>query len=321
MGAVQRATTATVEEKQRVSFWNAGSQSIGGVDARPIGTGAFNAEVVARHMGPLIVYGLAYGPHRVVWSRERISQFAEPFLRVRFQRTGSSILEFGGQQICTRAGEWSVVDGSRSHSIVNEEDASTLSLQIPRSQLSEREFETARRMGGPFPTAGGVSHLLYECLRLAIEELDEARDAADQAIGESMCDMFRIIIKEHDHARARTTMRETAESRIRAYIARRLTDADLSVDKIAAAMKCSRRYVHKLFEGGETVSQYIWSQRLERCREQLEDPAAGAKTLTELAFEFGFRSSAHFSRAFRARFGATPSDFRARSGKLAMHGG
>lgn len=321
MGAVQRATTAAVDEKQRVSFWNAGSKTIGGVEARPLGKGAFKAEAVARRMGPLIVYGLAYGPHRAVWSRELINQAAEPFLRVRFQRTGSSTLEFGDRRICTRAGEWSVVDGSRAHSMVNEEDASTVSLQIPRSQLSEREFETGRRMGGPYPTAGGVSHLLYECLRLAIEDLDDARDAADQALGESMCDMFRIILKEHDHARARTSMRETAETRIRAYIARRLTDADLSVDKIAAAMKCSRRYVHKLFEGGETVSQYIWSQRLERCREQLENPSAGAKTLTELAFEFGFRSSAHFSRAFRAKFGQTPSDFRARSGKLAMHGG
>jgi AraC-like DNA-binding protein len=305
-----------VEERLRISYWNAGSRVIGGVDARPIGDGAFNACVATRHLGPLIVYGLEAGPHRVVWGRGKHDAPGDSFLRMRFQRTGTSTLETESDRIQTHAGQWSVIDGSRPHAIVNEENASTLSLQIPRAQLSDREFATARQMGRPFQTAGGISHLLYHCVRLAIEDLDEEGDSTDQELGESMLDMFRIILNGHAQGRTRATMRETAESRVRAFIRRNLRDPDLSVEMIAAAMKCSRRYVHKLFEGGETVSQYIWSQRLEACRRRLSEPEGAWVTLTELAFEHGFRSSAHFSRAFRTKHGLTPSEFRARSSKV-----
>jgi AraC-like DNA-binding protein len=290
---------------------------IGGVETRPLGGTVFTGQVSTRRLGPLIAFALETGPHRVEWNPRTRDRSSESFLRVRFQRTGSSTVQVDDGNVYTHPGEWSVVDGSRDHAIVNEVDASTISLQIPRSQLSDREFDVARRMRGPFATAGGISHLLYHCLRLAIEDLDDARDSTDQELGQSMLDMFRIMLNDYDQARTRPTMRDTAGSRIRAFIRRNLADPDLSVEMIASAMKCSRRYVHKVFEGGETVSQYIWTQRLEGCRLRLSDAECRPGTLTELAFEFGFRSSAHFSRAFRAKHGVTPSQFRAEALRVA----
>jgi AraC-like DNA-binding protein len=54
-----------------------------------------------------------------------------------------------------------------------------------------------------------------------------------------------------------------------------------------------------------TVSDYIWRARLQHCRQELEN--YGGKTITDVAFSWGFSSSSHFSRVFRKCFGVSPS--------------
>ena len=58
-------------------------------------------------------------------------------------------------------------------------------------------------------------------------------------------------------------------------------------------------------ERGMTVSDYIWRARLQHCRQELE--THGGKTITDVAFSWGFSSSSHFSRVFRRCFGVSPS--------------
>jgi AraC-like DNA-binding protein len=58
-------------------------------------------------------------------------------------------------------------------------------------------------------------------------------------------------------------------------------------------------------ERGITISDYIWRARLQNCRQELE--TLGGKTITDVAFSWGFSSSSHFSRVFRKYFGIVPS--------------
>jgi len=50
--------------------------------------------------------------------------------------------------------------------------------------------------------------------------------------------------------------------------------------------------------------------RLRRCREDLADPRHAHGTISEIAQRWGYRSPAHFTRTFAARFGLDPRDFR-----------
>jgi transcriptional regulator GlxA family with amidase domain len=67
--------------------------------------------------------------------------------------------------------------------------------------------------------------------------------------------------------------------------------------------------VHRLWarESAETLGRHILRRRLERCRADLADPM---RTVTDVAFGWGFLSLAHFSRAYRAHFGSPPSEDR-----------
>ena len=78
-------------------------------------------------------------------------------------------------------------------------------------------------------------------------------------------------------------------------------------EQIAATLNCSKRYLHKVFEvEGVSISDYIWRLRLDHCREDLVNSACHAKSITDIAFSWGFNSSAHFSTAFKDRFGFSP---------------
>jgi AraC family transcriptional regulator, positive regulator of tynA and feaB len=94
--------------------------------------------------------------------------------------------------------------------------------------------------------------------------------------------------------------------RAQGFINEHLRDPDLSIDQISAALGCTKRYLHMLFsERGMTVSDYIWQARLQNCRQELENQCG--KTITDVAFSWGFSSSSHFSRVFRKYFGVVPS--------------
>jgi AraC-like DNA-binding protein len=101
--------------------------------------------------------------------------------------------------------------------------------------------------------------------------------------------------------------------RIVNYVEANLDDPELSIDAIALAIGCSRRYLHKAFGSApETLGEMIWRSRLERCAGQLRGAEMADRSITEIAFAAGFNSSPHFSRLFRARYGTTPREWRKR---------
>ena len=98
---------------------------------------------------------------------------------------------------------------------------------------------------------------------------------------------------------------------VQGHILDHLRDEDLSPTRIAQANRISVRYLHILFEPtGRSVSAWIQEKRLQRCREAIEDPALEGCKLADIAWQWGFKDASQFSRAFKARFGRSPRDYR-----------
>ena len=98
---------------------------------------------------------------------------------------------------------------------------------------------------------------------------------------------------------------------IKATILRDLTQHDLSVAAVAAQHRLTTRHVQRLFENeGTTFSRFVLDRRLERIHSQLADPAQAHKSIGAIIFDGGFGDVSYFNRAFRRRYGATPSEVR-----------
>ena len=97
---------------------------------------------------------------------------------------------------------------------------------------------------------------------------------------------------------------------------------ELSLEEIAQAASFSPFHFHRIFSAatGETVFGFLRRLRLEWAANRLlSDPRAD---ITTVAMDCGFSSSQNFAKAFRARFGTSPSAFRnSKRGTKAGKGG
>lgn len=95
--------------------------------------------------------------------------------------------------------------------------------------------------------------------------------------------------------------------RIKDDIERRLGQPDLSAAGIAALHGVTPRYVQRLFqEDGTTFSRFVLDRRLAAARRLIERPEE-AQTISAVAYAVGFGDLSYFNRAFRRRYGVTPS--------------
>jgi len=99
--------------------------------------------------------------------------------------------------------------------------------------------------------------------------------------------------------------------RIKAAVRSNLADSALDCAFVAEDVGMSIRQVHAVFgHSGTSLSRWIWHERLDRIASELRNPVLEHKPVSGIAFDWGFKEAAHFSRQFRARFGVTPSHYR-----------
>jgi signal transduction histidine kinase/DNA-binding response OmpR family regulator/streptogramin lyase len=105
-----------------------------------------------------------------------------------------------------------------------------------------------------------------------------------------------------------TTIDERFLQRLSATIEQHIADAAYNTETLAHDMCMSRmqlnRKIHALT--GHSTHELVQEFRLERAAELLRKHA---DTVLGIAYDVGFNSVSHFSRAFRAKFGVSPSKY------------
>ncbi|MGN8005954.1 AraC family transcriptional regulator [Acidovorax sp. 22279] len=136
-----------------------------------------------------------------------------------------------------------------------------------------------------------------------------ARDAAKAA--ERISVLCRALLTQSSGVGWSGASSEVARLCAETYIAEHLADAGLDAAAVARHVCLSPRHLNRLFAGkGCTVTGWIWQCRLETAQQMLADPARRRLTVGDVAFQCGFASPAHFSSAFKAKFGQPPSQHR-----------
>jgi AraC-like DNA-binding protein len=83
-----------------------------------------------------------------------------------------------------------------------------------------------------------------------------------------------------------------------------------SVTYCAEQLHFSTKYFGDLIkkESGKTAQEYIQNKIIEVAKNKIY---GSTKSVTEIAYELGFKYSQHFNRFFKQRVGLTPNEFRA----------
>jgi AraC family transcriptional activator of tynA and feaB len=202
-------------------------------------------------------------------------------------------------------GDCLAYDVSCPHTIISPSFTRHEVVIVPKELLRERGFRAGKMSACRLSTRAGTGRIAYDFAHAAFDEA--AKLSANSAVGvaDSLMDLLLLPLREAD-TMFDSVGPEAMSVRAQIFIREHLRDPDLSIDQISAALGCTKRYVHMLFrERGITVSDYIWRARLQNCRQELGTRAG--RTITDVAFSWGFSSSSHFSRVFRKCFGIVPS--------------
>jgi AraC-like DNA-binding protein len=97
-----------------------------------------------------------------------------------------------------------------------------------------------------------------------------------------------------------------------AFIELHFARSGLRADEVAASQRISRRRLDQLMLEaiGVSITGHIWNRRLEQASADLRDPVYARRTASEIAFANGFEDPAHFTRAFKRRYGHSPLAWR-----------
>ncbi len=124
------------------------------------------------------------------------------------------------------------------------------------------------------------------------------------------------IVREMIHAillaeRGATHQDSYTLLRVRAcsFIDDNLASPDLNIDDIADHVNASRATLYRAFKEVGGVREYINQTRLDTARQMLESRGLRRGFVLDVAYSCGFRSPGSFFRAFKRRFGCSPSDY------------
>jgi len=233
------------------------------------------------------------------------------FLQVQLQ--GSSQHQQNGRVAELQKSDFTLVDSRRPYQLTSDATSQVLVLGIAdamlRRYVASPEHLVAIRMSGRESLNSILSDFaLGLWRRYAGLNLDSAGDNLVSALlsltAAAYAGMADACVVGSAHL-------ETLRLRIIHHIEKHLCDCDLSPKSIAAMLRRSPRYVHSVFtRGDETVSRYILRRRLEECARVLASSSPRTRTVSAIAFDYGFSSCTNFGKVFRAQYGMTPTEYR-----------
>lgn len=99
-------------------------------------------------------------------------------------------------------------------------------------------------------------------------------------------------------------------------------DPSLSAMTLARKLGVTSRYVHLLMQDtGRSFAAHVLLKRLETAATMLRDPSFQTRKISEIAQLAGFTDVSYFSRAFRQRYGTTPTELRDHAMREARNAG
>lgn len=253
-------------------------------------------------------------PHRAFnSSRKRISSIHDASYVVVFPLAGCVTFSQDGRVGTARAGEYVLLSELAFYEISSDTTARFLLLRIPAAELRGRLVSIEDHVSRRFKPNVQMTRLLAGMVENVAELFIESPPPNPQALATEVVSFVALTIGSEDRGAA-TDVRNSRyhlRRRIVDFIESHLGDSSLSPKKIAASSRISLSYLYSLFTDNETtVSQFVQTKRLQRAYEILVADPKGHRTVSEVAYEVGFKNVSHFSRCFSRHFKVAPRDAR-----------
>jgi AraC-like DNA-binding protein len=278
------------------------------VTSRP--AGEVLARVRQRNLGDCRYLECASGPISGQRSSGEIGRTRGDYFNLLYVVSGMEVLKFQGREILLPRNHFVLWDSGRRMDFQVLQPLDKLTLVIPEKQMRAILPNAEDYVGIPVVDTGGMKRLFTDhlcSLRREIWQMDGAdRDRLRMPTLELLVRAYASV-----PCRRRPSAREETLRRVREFMLAQLGNGELTPMMAAEANRISIRYLHLLFEDeGTTAAHWIRDQRIARCKLDLSNAQLAGRTITQIAFGWGFNDVGHFGKVFRRSVGMSPGAYR-----------
>lgn len=281
-----------------------------GLNVKSLESQPLVAEMTAYRGQNLRFAALKFSPHSTVSLPSGME--ADARLLISLHKKGPAVISQGGRESRVEPGDVFVIDPLRPFYIETGE-IETHSVYVKaaalRTLVPELELATARAIRCDSGAAALFRKLMDEVFALAPSLTEDVADDISEALVHLLAPVVRSSVRASEKCPSRLAAMH--RQRIMRYAKDNLWDSNLDGNSIARGVNLSPRHVYQIFDAEDKpLMRWVWSERLARCRRDLEQSSLKSKSIGEIAFHWGFSNVSHFSRAFKAEYGVTPRDHR-----------
>ncbi|EJM70080.1 DNA-binding domain-containing protein, AraC-type [Pseudomonas sp. GM50] len=272
-------------------------------DSKLLAQSDFDGVLEVHSMGALDICTLSAPLHYWERSAQHLRSDPNDDLWLGFTRSGYGELEQADRRTKLTADDLFLYDASQPFRFSFGGTDNHL-VRIPRQLLSQR-----------LPSIADCTAVVLDDRRPGVIPLREMlRQAASMPSGfhntgvssrysSTLLDLLVVSLELQDLKQTHDEL--DLHGRIMNYIHRYLSEADLSLERIAQAHHVSTRTVTRAFARHQkSPVAEIWKARLLASRDAIE--RGQVRSISQAALDFGFSDFSHFSHAFRKAFGVAP---------------
>ncbi len=255
------------------------------------------------------------------WRRPpQIAHSDGAYFGILFELRGREVIRQDDREARLAPGDFVLWDSERAMEFRVLAPLHKLTLLVPKPRMQAVLGDAARYAGAVVPGSVPAGAMAADVLRRLARGISTIEDDAAAAVIDPVLGLLAAALMANHPASQPSPGHAESFRRVCHDIERSLGELTLTPSRLAAAHGVSLRYLHLVFaEQGTSVAGWIRQRRLWHCRRELLQPGRG-RTITEIAFRWGFNDMAHFSRAFKAQYGVAPRDLR-RTGGSDISGG
>ncbi|WP_441964789.1 helix-turn-helix domain-containing protein [Mycolicibacterium houstonense] len=195
---------------------------------------------------------------------------------------------------------WIIPAGQQYAALAQGRAVEFCEIRVPTHLFGDRDIAPTVQHHDPL-----LLHLVSR-----MQDVAGRRDVLARLLCESLADAFRRriaagFLQRHGRDRA---WDQSSQAKVVEYLEDNL-DSDISLSGLAAHMGLTRDQLARTFRATFHTSphQYLLDRRIHRAKQLLVHTA---RSIAEISRDAGFSTPSHFATTFRARTGATPSQYR-----------
>lgn len=231
------------------------------------------------------------------------------------QQSGHSRLSQAHMTVDLAPGDMAFMDAAYGCEITPQGLMEHMSIHLDRHKV-EKLLPTGMTRLAKLSRASTSGKLIHMLASQICDGRGEQSSGADEgeALQHAMVTLLGQALKQPSHAE-KSVQPDGLDRHMLAHakklIDSSLKDPQLTPARLAQQLGMSVRQLYRLFEqADESVCRYIHRARLHAAAKDLGNPFMHDKSLTVIAYAWGFSDSAHFSRSFKKQFDLTPRDYR-----------